>query len=176
MVDKVTLAQRIVGKVEAVTESGCWIWLGSMACGGRYGCIKIDGVVVLAHRAAYAAFVAPIPEGQAVCHHCDVGLCVNPSHLFVGSHRDNMADMVVKGRNWNRAGQLKPQAKLRASQIISIRASDERASVIAARLGVSEAHVINIRAGRCWPEESIVWHKRVGHLVPAALRARWLAA
>lgn len=50
------------------------------------------------HRQAYTDAFGAIPKGQCVCHKCDVGLCVNPEHLFLGSHSENMKDAAAKGR------------------------------------------------------------------------------
>lgn len=81
-------------------NSGCWLWLGPVKIGRRqgYGQFTLEGKTVGAHRAAWRLFRGTIPDGLFVCHKCDVRTCVNPDHLFLGTHVDNMVDMESKGR------------------------------------------------------------------------------
>jgi hypothetical protein len=79
-------------------ESGCWIWQGRPRGSNGYGCLKVDGLWVGAHRFSYQTHVGPIPDGLLVLHRCDVPMCVNPAHLFIGTNQDNSDDKVSKGR------------------------------------------------------------------------------
>ncbi len=80
----------------------CWAWLGagSTKPGADYGHVKTPGGRQWgAHRVAYVlSHGVGIPDGMFVCHHCDNPRCCNPSHLFVGTHQDNVDDKVAKGR------------------------------------------------------------------------------
>lgn len=81
-----------------VPEAGCWIFEGGIDSRG-YGRVgRRPGVSRRASRVSYHLFYGSIPNGQCVCHRCDVPLCINPNHLFLGSQADNMRDMHRKGR------------------------------------------------------------------------------
>ncbi len=90
--------KRFWSKVDQTGE-GCWLWQGTMLRQG-YGCFKIAGKMYKAHRVAYTFAKEVIPLGLFVCHHCDNPRCVRPDHLFIGTLKDNTADMLAKGRGF----------------------------------------------------------------------------
>ena len=146
--------ERWFAKVEK--SDGCWLWTGHCSSGARgdYGRVKINGELWSAHRASYAQFVAPIPDGLFVLHRCDVPRCVRPDHLFLGTHDDNMEDMRKKGRvvTPDRSGSANGNARLtdeKVREIIALLPTHNNKQ-IAALYGVSHHQISLIRRGKSW--------------------------
>lgn len=91
---------------QVTVGDGCWLWRGAVGSHG-YGTIRIDGGNLLTHRLSYELFIGPIPAGLCVLHTCDVRRCVRPDHLWTGTQRDNVLDMIAKGRGGVKAYQSK---------------------------------------------------------------------
>lgn len=96
MTDDPKLLRRFSAKVW-VQGDGCWEWAAARINTG-YGVINVGGRVLLAHRVSHELFIGPVPAGAEVRHSCDNPPCVNPQHLSLGSHADNMRDMAERGR------------------------------------------------------------------------------
>ena len=133
-------------------EDGCWLWEGSIGSGG-YGQFCIKGKSYLAHRVAYEWYVGPIPKhesyhGTCVCHMCDVRSCVNPEHLFLGTHQENVKDMVSKGRKCK--GSSHALAKLTEGKALQIFHSQGSHVDIANRFAVSSTLVGGIKLKQRW--------------------------
>lgn len=128
------------------SPSGCWLWTGAKDKRG-YGKINIEGRYVQTHRASWAEFKGD-PGQLFVCHHCDTPACLNPEHLFLGSHTDNMEDMTTKQRQ--KRGTEKTQAKLTEELVRTIRATQISCRIWAAATGATPMAVWNARNGKTW--------------------------
>lgn len=107
MIIDLSTENRFWQKVQKAGPDDCWIWQGAQTSGkGRqsdinlspYGEFKLNGKVERAHRVAWLLTFGEIPETKEACHTCDNRLCCNPTHLFLGTHLENMKDMFRKGR------------------------------------------------------------------------------
>ena len=131
---------------------GCWLWRGSK--GDRYGTIWIPalGKTVLVHRHSYRLHHGEIPEGLLVMHKCDVPLCVNPDHLMVGTPKDNMQDMIAKGRQSfiGPRGEKSSLSKLTDESVREIRASAASNEELAGKYGVHPRTIYDIRRRHTW--------------------------
>lgn len=81
-------------------NSGCWLWIGCTDTLG-YGSFRYHGAMRSSHRISYSIYKGEIPDKMHVLHKCDTRLCVNPAHLWLGTHEDNMKDRDLKKRVFN---------------------------------------------------------------------------
>ena len=132
-------------------NSGCWLWVGTVRGSGRNSevdrpVMRVKGKRTFASHVAWRLNNAPVPNGLSVLHRCDNPMCVNPAHLFLGTHFDNMRDMAAKGR----AG----AGKLTIDQVRLIRQTHKTLGKthgeLAKQFGVSRVSVTNIINRKVW--------------------------
>lgn len=152
--EKVPLSERFWSKVERGAEDKCWRWIGATE-GTGYG--YLGGTrrqrSIKAHRYSYEHHFGAIPKGLCVCHTCDNPPCVNPAHLFLGTHAENNADRESKGRGSDKRGELNPNAKLSYTDAIEIRELRSHGLTqqsIADRFQVSQNAISQIVRGIRW--------------------------
>lgn len=129
-------------------NTGCWLWMGLVSA--RYGYFWLNNKSKRAHRVSYELFNGPITAGLQVLHRCDCPICVNPQHLFLGTPKDNINDMVQKNRKVQVYGELHGSAKLSDKDIPIIRESKKSGSQLARDYGVSRATISMIRSKKIW--------------------------
>src|SRR5207245_8507487 len=117
---------RFWSHVFITTPKSCWIF-GKVRgdvwepVKTKYGFFQWGRNLWLAHRVAWVLSRGRIQEMRLVCHKCDNPKCVNPFHLFIGTFKDNMQDMIKKGRNVNPVGTGLPQSKLTEGLVLEVR-------------------------------------------------------
>lgn len=150
----VSLGKRFWGKVDIKGRDKCWLWKKSLTSTG-YGQIMINKVPVKAHRVAYYLRYGNIPKGMCILHSCDTPKCCNPRHLRAGTQKENMQDMVKRGRQGDilhPCGEKHPNSKLRTKDVIYIRSTNgiRSDSDMAREYNVTPQAVWQIRKGVRW--------------------------
>ncbi len=106
-----------------IDQNGCWIWQGKTYEGYGQTSARDSGIphsTGIAHRFAFVEWNGPIPEGLLICHKCNVKACINPEHLYAGTHADNSRDASLNGTNGLK-GSRNHNAKLNERHVREIR-------------------------------------------------------
>lgn len=122
------VTERFAEKYCIDPNTGCWNWTASRLLRGGYGQLSLrPGVNVPAHRFSWEQLNGPVPDGMIVRHTCDNPGCVNPDHLELGTHADNMADMAQRGRRLGRStGSALPPTELRKLRSLLARGATQQ--------------------------------------------------
>lgn len=134
----------LLESIDYDTNGGCWLWNRAISAYGYGLCnrwIEDKKRSYVAHRESYRIFKGDIPPGMLVCHKCDVRLCVNPEHLFLGTDLDNSRDMDAKGRR----GKAKTFKRMTEEQKIIARDTSISVREAARRIG--------------FKPQSVRWHR-----------------
>lgn len=139
--------------------NSCWLWTGSKCIADGRGEYDFDGKRKMkAHRISWVLANGPIPDGKDVLHKCDIPLCVKPSHLFLGTHQENMRD---KGRKNRSSGfchrkSAKSASDLTKEEVLTMRAeyTGEHGNVcrLAEKYGLKPPAVSSIIQRKCWKD------------------------
>jgi hypothetical protein len=132
----------------------CWLWAGGTTGMGYGFFAPRRSFQRAAHRLSYELAYGEIPASKFVCHTCDVPLCVRPTHLFLGTQADNMADKVAKGRQ--ASGECNGNSKLTWAEVRAIRAAlhdGVTPTTLASRYAVHRDLIYLIRRNRIWVEK-----------------------
>jgi hypothetical protein len=146
------MRNRLLAAIVVDPKSGCWIWQRARSKAG-YGQLSVGGKVRYAHVLSFECFVGERPSGAEVCHRCDNPPCINPDHLFAGSHHQNMLDATAKGRMGPRVpakGERCGSAKLTESDVLAIRRAVGTTIAIGRQYGVDRTLVGKIRRKEIW--------------------------
>jgi hypothetical protein len=144
---------RFWSKVNKNNINGCWEWVGGFDQNG-YGSFWINGKHVGAHRISWSIENGEIKAGYHILHTCDNPRCVNPGHLYSGTHQENMKDRNNRNRQSFLKGELNGMAKLNKQKVTEIKElllnGKLKTSEIANRFGVTAAQIRYIKRGKSW--------------------------
>ena len=143
-------------KVDKSHPSGCWIWTANRNNRG-YGLFRPGGSTPkrLAHRLSFEEAYGQIPEGGLILHSCDNPSCVNPGHLRLGTHSDNVADMDARNRRNSNPlrGAKNPNTTMTSRRVAAIRrayVSGLPISAILTKYKITEHALADYVSGRSW--------------------------
>lgn len=143
-----TINDRFFSRFKIDEKSGCWNWTAHRDKDG-YGFLPGDNSNIRAHRYSYAYHYGEDISGILVCHKCDNPGCVNPDHLFIGNAKDNVTDMISKGRDMM-IGSRNNKAKLNEYDVAEIRKSTLSTNDLSKKYKVSKSSIKRILTRKNW--------------------------
>lgn len=151
-------AESVFARTTKDTETGCWLWTGAQCGSGAtnrhgYGQTWFNGRLCKTHRLAYELTHGAISRGLHVLHRCDNPPCINPEHLYLGTHQQNMRDRDARHRRTPARGERHGRAKLTEQDVTEIRRllqSGHTQTSIAPKFGVSQRTISFIERGEHW--------------------------
>lgn len=147
-----TAAARLDAKIARAGPDDCWIWQGSKVKG--YGRICFNRRDMYAHRLAWEIANDDALGERLACHTCDTPLCCNPNHIYAGTPRSNVDDMISRGRQRGaiQKGTRNPRARLSEADVLAIKRAPKSVSAakLAAQYAVKLNHIYKIRSGMAW--------------------------
>ena len=140
--------RNFLAKVDKQSPDICWNWLASSIPTG-YGQVRLRPLgMFYAHRVVYFIEYGEDPGSKFVCHTCDNPACCNPAHLWLGTQRENLADMVVKGRG--PSGVKNPMSILTEQDVVEILRSEDTQKNLAIKYNVCPDCIKHIKSGKTW--------------------------
>jgi len=143
------MSDKFWAMVAVSSSDACWVWVGRRDKYG-YGVFSVNGKQVGAHRVSWSLANGEIQDGMHILHRCNNPSCVNPSHLYAGTHRQNMDDMIAAG---SKKGVKNGQAKLTDKDVVAIRKKCAAGSTMAEmsrEYGMSFMAISNLVHMRSW--------------------------
>lgn len=144
---KATISEKLARYSIRENDTGCLLFVGAKTAYG-YGSIDVKGKAVSAHRASWIESNGEIPEGKVIRHKCKNRNCIEPTHLEIGTQKQNIHDMWRDGTIAK--GERNGKSKLTESIVISIRSSSLSLNRLSRMLNIARSTIQCVRKRRTW--------------------------